>query len=159
MGTDYARLHSCNHCLCKYFLSHLDTYANRSQLPLSFMSSFFAIGVDEFPHNQDSGEVSWPLGVVAAWLCKFYCLVVPSLSQLTRYVSRYLNCCLPPDDLLCFPRRYHHQNGKTKTSSHQHNQTASSTLLDRGIDYISYTQEICTAVRSLYLHQFYPPCA
>ncbi|KAK5658057.1 hypothetical protein OQA88_2613 [Cercophora sp. LCS_1] len=37
-------------------------------LPLSFMSSFFAIGIAEFPKDETSGEIAWPLGVVAAWL-------------------------------------------------------------------------------------------
>ncbi|KAL1592691.1 hypothetical protein SLS60_011107 [Paraconiothyrium brasiliense] len=37
-------------------------------LPLSFMSSFFAIGVAAFPHNEESGEVNWPLGTVMGLL-------------------------------------------------------------------------------------------
>lgn len=37
-------------------------------LPLSFMSSFFAIGVAAFPHNAESGEVNWPLGTVMGLL-------------------------------------------------------------------------------------------
>lgn len=37
-------------------------------LPLSFMSSFFAIGIAAFPHNDESGEVNWPLGTVTGIL-------------------------------------------------------------------------------------------
>lgn len=37
-------------------------------LPLSFMSSFFAIGIAAFPHNAESGEVDWPLGTVTGIL-------------------------------------------------------------------------------------------
>ncbi|KAJ4351186.1 uncharacterized protein N0V89_006525 [Didymosphaeria variabile] len=37
-------------------------------LPLSFMSSFFAIGIAAFPHNEESGEVNWPLGTVMGLL-------------------------------------------------------------------------------------------
>lgn len=37
-------------------------------LPLSFMSSFFAIGIAAFPHNADNGEVDWPLGTVTGIL-------------------------------------------------------------------------------------------
>jgi len=33
-------------------------------LPLSFMSSFFAIGIAAFPHDSNSGEVNWPLGTI-----------------------------------------------------------------------------------------------
>jgi Mg2+ and Co2+ transporter CorA len=33
-------------------------------LPLSFMSSFFAIGIAAFPRDTASGEVNWPLGTV-----------------------------------------------------------------------------------------------
>ncbi|KAK4248638.1 hypothetical protein C7999DRAFT_30872 [Corynascus novoguineensis] len=31
-------------------------------LPLSFMSSVFAIQIDAFPHNPETGEVNWPVG-------------------------------------------------------------------------------------------------
>lgn len=37
-------------------------------LPLSFMSSFFAIGIAAFPHNDESGEINWPLGTVMGLL-------------------------------------------------------------------------------------------
>lgn len=37
-------------------------------LPLSFMASFFAIGITAFPHNADSGEVDWPLGTIMGLL-------------------------------------------------------------------------------------------
>ncbi|KAL5415711.1 hypothetical protein PMIN06_002288 [Paraphaeosphaeria minitans] len=37
-------------------------------LPLSFMSSFFAIGIAAFPHNEESGEVNWPLKTIMGLL-------------------------------------------------------------------------------------------
>ncbi|KAJ4305759.1 Glutamate--tRNA ligase mitochondrial [Kalmusia sp. IMI 367209] len=37
-------------------------------LPLSFMSSFFAIEIAAFPHHPESGEVNWPLGTVMGLL-------------------------------------------------------------------------------------------
>ncbi|KAF1942382.1 hypothetical protein EJ02DRAFT_345695 [Clathrospora elynae] len=37
-------------------------------LPLSFMSSFFAIGVAAFPKNETTGETNWPLGIVTGLL-------------------------------------------------------------------------------------------
>ena len=40
-------------------------------LPLSFMSSFFAIGIAAFPKDDTTGETNWPLGVVTGLLCKF----------------------------------------------------------------------------------------
>ncbi|KAJ2895339.1 hypothetical protein MKZ38_006689 [Zalerion maritima] len=36
--------------------------------PLSFMSSFFAIQIASFPHDPDTGEVSWPIRSVALYL-------------------------------------------------------------------------------------------
>jgi hypothetical protein len=45
---------------------------NLWQLPLSFMSSIFAIQIDAFPHNEETGEVSWPLGRVMSLLCMSY---------------------------------------------------------------------------------------
>ncbi|KAL7776684.1 hypothetical protein CFE70_007102 [Pyrenophora teres f. teres 0-1] len=38
-------------------------------LPLSFMSSFFAIGVAAFPKDDKTGETNWPLGLVTGLLC------------------------------------------------------------------------------------------
>ncbi|KAH7357602.1 hypothetical protein BKA66DRAFT_242645 [Pyrenochaeta sp. MPI-SDFR-AT-0127] len=37
-------------------------------LPLSFMSSFFAIGIAAFPRDPGSGEINWPLGTVTGLL-------------------------------------------------------------------------------------------
>jgi len=47
-------------------------------LPLSFLSSFFAIGVADFPRDPDSGEVAWPIGRLSAYLCKVYCIPISS---------------------------------------------------------------------------------
>lgn len=43
-------------------------------LPLSFMSSFFAIGIAVFPKDPVSGETSWPLGIVTGLLCTYCAL-------------------------------------------------------------------------------------
>ena len=44
-------------------------------LPLSFMSSFFAIGIAAFPKDNITGETNWPLGIVTGLLCKWPFLV------------------------------------------------------------------------------------
>jgi len=38
------------------------------QLPMSFISSFFALGVKEFPRDS-SGNTAWPLKKVSGYLC------------------------------------------------------------------------------------------
>lgn len=45
--------------------------ANSRQLPLSFMSAFFAIDVDQFPQDPDSRQTSWPLGYLCGLLCQY----------------------------------------------------------------------------------------
>ncbi|KAK0716273.1 hypothetical protein B0H67DRAFT_260560 [Lasiosphaeris hirsuta] len=37
-------------------------------LPMSFISSFFAINIDAFPKDPGSGDTSWPLGTISAYL-------------------------------------------------------------------------------------------
>ncbi|KAF2108367.1 hypothetical protein BDV96DRAFT_264521 [Lophiotrema nucula] len=37
-------------------------------LPLSFMSSFFALSIASFPKDQASGQTNWPLGLVSGYL-------------------------------------------------------------------------------------------
>lgn len=37
-------------------------------LPLSFLSSFFAVGIASFPRDASSGEVDWPLGTLLSIL-------------------------------------------------------------------------------------------
>ncbi|KAH7395253.1 hypothetical protein DE146DRAFT_102053 [Phaeosphaeria sp. MPI-PUGE-AT-0046c] len=37
-------------------------------LPLSFMSSFFAIGVDKFPKDPETGDTNWPLKTVCGYI-------------------------------------------------------------------------------------------
>ncbi|KAK1759132.1 hypothetical protein QBC47DRAFT_397946 [Echria macrotheca] len=37
-------------------------------LPMSFISSFFALGVEEFPKDSTSGNTSWPISEVSAYL-------------------------------------------------------------------------------------------
>ncbi|CVK96751.1 uncharacterized protein FMAN_11080 [Fusarium mangiferae] len=39
-------------------------------LPLSFMASFLALDVDQFPQDPESRETSWPLARVCALICK-----------------------------------------------------------------------------------------
>ncbi|KAI0602483.1 hypothetical protein F4775DRAFT_537433 [Biscogniauxia sp. FL1348] len=49
-------------------------------LPLSFMTSFFAISVTQFPHDQASGEVSWPLSYLFGLLFGIsFAIVIPLL--------------------------------------------------------------------------------
>ncbi|TRX90312.1 hypothetical protein FHL15_008857 [Xylaria flabelliformis] len=40
----------------------------QGKLPLSFISSFLALGIDKFPKDEASGQNQWPLGVAAAYL-------------------------------------------------------------------------------------------
>jgi hypothetical protein len=48
-------------------------YADLLKLPLSFMSSVFAIQIDAFPHNFETGEVNWPVGEAMGLICaSFY---------------------------------------------------------------------------------------
>ncbi|KAK3362425.1 hypothetical protein B0T25DRAFT_6339 [Lasiosphaeria hispida] len=37
-------------------------------LPLSFISSFFALSIDEFPRNEESGNTAWPIREVSGYL-------------------------------------------------------------------------------------------
>ncbi|KAK0711738.1 hypothetical protein B0H67DRAFT_492589, partial [Lasiosphaeris hirsuta] len=39
-------------------------------LPLSFITSFLALGVDIFPRNDETGELNWPINQVSSYLCK-----------------------------------------------------------------------------------------
>ena len=50
--------------------SHPSTDLNR-QLPMSFISSFFALGIQEFPKDSESGNTSWPINEVSAYLCEY----------------------------------------------------------------------------------------
>ncbi|KAK4158244.1 hypothetical protein C8A00DRAFT_10967, partial [Chaetomidium leptoderma] len=50
------------------------------QLPLSFMSSVFAIQVDAFPHNTKTGELDWPLTQVMGLICASCPLVFVGIS-------------------------------------------------------------------------------
>jgi hypothetical protein len=62
------------------------------QLPLSFITSIFALNVDVFPKNPETGETSWPIGQVSGYLCMshptpspFY---RPALTPHTQSASR-----------------------------------------------------------------------
>ncbi|CCX11374.1 Similar to ankyrin repeat protein [Talaromyces stipitatus ATCC 10500]; acc. no. XP_002478261 [Pyronema omphalodes CBS 100304] len=37
-------------------------------LPMSFLSSFFALGVTQFPKNKVNGNISWDLVQVSRWI-------------------------------------------------------------------------------------------
>ncbi|KAK3358750.1 hypothetical protein B0T25DRAFT_447129 [Lasiosphaeria hispida] len=41
-----------------------------AQLPLSFITSFLALGVDIFPKSDETGELNWPISQVSGYLCK-----------------------------------------------------------------------------------------
>ncbi|KAK4129666.1 hypothetical protein N657DRAFT_562601 [Parathielavia appendiculata] len=38
-------------------------------LPLSFITSFFALDIDIFPKSPETGETAWPIGQVSSYLC------------------------------------------------------------------------------------------
>jgi hypothetical protein len=42
---------------------------DRAQLPLSFLTSFFALNLDIFPKDPDTGDTSWPAGEALGYLC------------------------------------------------------------------------------------------
>lgn len=42
---------------------------------MSFIASFLAIGIKEFPKDEGSDETDWPLNTVASYLCE--CLQYP----------------------------------------------------------------------------------
>ncbi|PMD34885.1 hypothetical protein L207DRAFT_128482 [Hyaloscypha variabilis F] len=57
-------------------------------LPLSFMSSFFALGVNSFPKDAQSGNVSWPLHTLALLLFGISTLVFVPLVFIALYVNQ-----------------------------------------------------------------------
>ncbi|KAE9365921.1 hypothetical protein N431DRAFT_495731 [Stipitochalara longipes BDJ] len=57
-------------------------------LPLSFMSSFFALGVNIFPRDAQSGNVSWPLHTLALLLFGISTLVFVPLVFIALYVNQ-----------------------------------------------------------------------
>jgi hypothetical protein len=48
------------------------------KLPLSFMSSVFAIQIDAFPHDPTNGDINWPLKLAMALICEFTLLPLPA---------------------------------------------------------------------------------
>lgn len=75
-STDHARLYDCHDYLCKCPSTgqnevKLTTQTNL-QLPMSFIASFFAINIHQFPKDQESGEPDWPLSTVATYICMLY---------------------------------------------------------------------------------------
>lgn len=56
---------------------------SNSQLPLSFMASFFALAIDKFPKGED-GNTRWPLSYICGLICKFYykCKLEDSVRQI-----------------------------------------------------------------------------
>lgn len=74
--TDYAGFHHRDHHFRKQFLTAPPLFsANETQLPMSFIASFLAIGIKEFPKDEGSDETDWPLNTVASYLCE--CLQYP----------------------------------------------------------------------------------
>lgn len=70
--------------LCvKLSLSAIHSGLTSPQLPLSFMASFFALGVQQFPRDPKSGNTSWPLRYICGLLCKFI-IALRKLHTLTR---------------------------------------------------------------------------
>ncbi len=58
---------------------------DRTQLPLSFLTSFFALSLDIFPKDPETGDTNWPAGEVLGYLCMFY-LHRPLISRC--YISK-----------------------------------------------------------------------
>ncbi|KAI0485681.1 hypothetical protein F4859DRAFT_528642 [Xylaria cf. heliscus] len=67
-------------------------------LPLSFMSSVFAIQIDSYPHDPESGEVNWPLGEllgllvgVSAGMIALITLVGFNFNRIRRFLTSNWN--------------------------------------------------------------------
>jgi hypothetical protein len=69
LSADLDRLYSGYHHLCRSKFLNLAQFSDDPQLPLSFMASFFALGIDAFPQDAE-GNTSWPLSYVSGLLCK-----------------------------------------------------------------------------------------
>ncbi|KAG7294401.1 hypothetical protein NEMBOFW57_004472 [Staphylotrichum longicolle] len=59
-------------------------------LPLSFITSFFALEIDIFPKNPETSETSWPIGQVASYLFGFSALIFIPLIVLALYVNKLI---------------------------------------------------------------------
>ncbi|KAI1826109.1 hypothetical protein F4861DRAFT_134569 [Xylaria intraflava] len=57
-------------------------------LPLSFISSLFAIQVDSFPHNAQTGEINWPLGKAFGLLFGISFGVILVIAFIGFYINR-----------------------------------------------------------------------
>ena len=82
-GTDYPRLHPRHRGIRKFKLlapqiSCPWPLTNYTQLPMSFIASFFALDLDIFPRDPVTGEKSWPIGEVSGYLCTSTRLPFPS---------------------------------------------------------------------------------
>ncbi|KAK5658125.1 hypothetical protein OQA88_2681 [Cercophora sp. LCS_1] len=57
-------------------------------LPLSFMTSFLAMGVDAFPKNDETGEVDWPINQMAVLLFAVSAAISIPLVIIALYVNK-----------------------------------------------------------------------
>lgn len=65
--------------------------ANETQLPMSFIASFLAIGIHEFPKDEGSDETDWPLSTVASYLCECVEYPIPLYNDQSVVFSRNLH--------------------------------------------------------------------
>ncbi|KAH6839514.1 hypothetical protein B0I37DRAFT_235814 [Chaetomium sp. MPI-CAGE-AT-0009] len=100
-------------------------------LPLSFMSSVFAIQIDAFPHNPETGEVNWPLANVMGLLFGLSLgtiLIVAFLgfyiNRISRLYAKYFGSTNPTP-----PGGHHHQHHQ-----HHHHRRHHSTNSDSDSD-------------------------
>ncbi|KAK4149190.1 hypothetical protein C8A00DRAFT_38221 [Chaetomidium leptoderma] len=59
-------------------------------LPLSFITSFFALEIDIFPKNKETGGMNWPIGQVSGYLFGFSAVIFIPLIFLALYVNKLI---------------------------------------------------------------------
>ncbi|KAK4443566.1 hypothetical protein QBC34DRAFT_416950 [Podospora aff. communis PSN243] len=59
-------------------------------LPLSFITSFLALGLDIFPRDEETGELNWETRTAVGWLFGFSALISIPLIFLALYVNKII---------------------------------------------------------------------
>ncbi|KAK4185296.1 hypothetical protein QBC35DRAFT_18484 [Podospora australis] len=72
-------------------ITMLFTFVTIVFLPLSFLSSVFAIQMDIFPHDEESGEISWPADRALGYLFGVSFAVILPLCYIALRVERIAN--------------------------------------------------------------------
>ncbi|KAH6627459.1 hypothetical protein F5144DRAFT_651976 [Chaetomium tenue] len=119
-------------------------------LPLSFMSSVFAIQIDAFPHNAETGEVNWPLRDVMGLLfglslgtivlVAFFGFYINRISQI--YTQYFGGTTKPPRAVVLDP------NFDPNNPPHQHHHHDSDSDSDSDIKTNSNTNTFITTSSS-----------